>query len=748
MTLTPGTRLARFKREAQVLAALNHPNIAHVYGFESAPLDDGTRAHFLAMELVEGEDLAERLQRGAIPVDEALAIARQIAEGLEEAHEKGIVHRDLKPANVKLTPDGKVKVLDFGLAKAMGGAASDSSGVGARHASPLLESSPTLTARATQAGMILGTAAYMSPEQARGKTVDKRADIWAFGVVLFEMLSGARLFTGDTVSDILAAVLTREPDWQALPPATPPALSRVLRRCLERDPKKRLHDIADARLDLEDAKGRTGDESGRPNGTGQGRRSPSAVFLLAGALALTLLGLLVGGFAATRLNPPPTPDAFRLATVLPLGDDFVQQASGFAISPDGSRVVFRHAQDGHRGLFLRSLAQLEPTFIPGSEEGVGPVFSPDGTSLAFFSMPLGSRGGGLYRITIEGGAPLHLAETGTSAMAGFTFAGHWTADGQILFAGSSPVIQRISAAGGPVTAVTVLDQARGEQRHGQPRLLPGGKGVLYVAVVEGGRQDVMVTSKEGAVGRVLVKGATTPRFSPTGHLLFVLESTIFAAPFDLDTLDLTGEPFPVAGSGEAVRLTRTAEDERAVFPRVWLRDGSALVFHSIRASGDIGLWRKDSGAEERLLANSFDELEPSLSPDERFMAYASDESGRREVYIRDMGGSGRRIQVSSEGGDEPVWSPKGNEIFYRRGSQMIAVPVSTRGDLTVGVTSVLFDVPFDIDPFNNDATNYDVTRDGQRFIMVQRATEPDRSRQQLNIVVNWTEELKRLGRAK
>ncbi len=873
-----GERVSRLRREAQILATLNHPNIAAIYGLEEGAPSAGpgqAATIALAMEYVEGETLEERLRRGAIPEDEATAIAKQIAEALEAAHEKGIVHRDLKPANVKLTPDGKVKVLDFGLAKALEGEMADGAGGQLSH-------SPTMSRHATEAGLILGTAAYMSPEQARGKPVDKRADIWAFGVVLFEMLSGARLFTGDTVSDILAAVLTREPDWTALPAATPPALVRLLRRCLERDPKKRLHDIADARFDLDDAVLTGGEGPGRQAATGPGPGSRRPAFLVAGALALTLLGLLAGAVAERRLNPPASPGAFRLATVLPLGDDFVQQASGFAISPDGSTVVFRHTQDGHRGLFLRSLAELEPTFIPGSQEGVGPVFSPDGKSLAFFSMPQGPRGGGLYRIKIEGGAPFHLAETGTSAMAGFTFAGHWTAEGQIYFSGSSPVIQRISAAGGPVTAVTVLDEARGEQRHGQPRVLPGGKGVLYVAVVGGARQDVMVTSSDGAVGRVLVKGATTPRFSPTGHLLFALESTIFAAPFDLDALELTGEPFPVAeglevavygnyrhakfdlaangtlayalasgsrrtgqlvlvdrqgratpafeepgtylvprfspdggrvayaaidqeagerdvwigdlqrgtrtrltlgkgantdpiwspdgrlitfastregglinlfsvpadGSGEAVRLTRTADDERAVFPRRWLRDGNALVFHVIRASGDIGLWRKDSGAEERLLANPFDELQPSLSPDERFLAYASDESGRREVYIRAMGGSGRRLQVSSEGGDEPVWSPRGDEIFYRRGSQMISVPVSTRGDLTVGATSVLFDVPFDVDPFNNDATNYDVSRDGQRFIMVRRAIEPGRARQQLNLVVNWTESLKRLAREK
>ena len=229
----------------------------------------------------------------------------------------------------------------------------------------------------------------------------------------------------------------------------------------------------------------------------------------------------------------------------------MQQASGFALSPDGRAVAFRHAQDGRRGIFLRSLAQLEPTFIAGSEEGAGPLFSPDGQSLAFVSMPLGSRGVGLYRIALDGGAPLQLAGTGMSAMSGYTFAGHWTADGQIFFSGSTPVIQRVPAAGGPATAVTVLDETRGEQRHGQPRALPRGKGVLYVAVISGGRQDVMVTSREGRVGKVLVKGATTPRCSPTGHLLFVLEWTLFAATLDLDTLELTGEPFAVAEGLEA-----------------------------------------------------------------------------------------------------------------------------------------------------------------------------------------------------
>ncbi len=866
-------RLARFDREARLLASLNHPNIAQLYGFDTASLDDGTVVHVIAMELVEGEDLAERLKRGPVPLDEAIAIAKQMAEALEGAHEKGIVHRDLKPANVTLTPDGKVKVLDFGLAKTWTG-----DGVGGTSSADLSHS-PTLAHPGSAAGLILGTAAYMSPEQARGRTVDKRADVWAFGVVLWEMLTSQRLFSGETVSDVLAAVLTREPDWKALPASTPPGLRRLLRHCLERDPRRRLRDIADSHVDLEDSlRPRSDDGAIRPEGGLPGRRPP--IRWLAGAAALTLLGILVGALAARRMSPSLAPAAVRLATVLPAGEDLMQQASGFAISPDGTRVVFRHGQDGQRGLFLRALDQLEPSFIPGSEEGTGPLFSPDGRSLAFFSMPVGARAGGLYRIKIEGGAPFHLAETGTRE-AGFTFSGHWTGDGQILFCGSSGAIQRVPAAGGPATAVTTLDEARAEQRHSQPRALPRGRGVLYVAIAAGGRQDVMVAPGDGSKGRVLVERATSPRFSPTGHLLFVLEATLFAAPFDLDRLKLTGAPValveglevavyanyrlakfdladngtlaylvggpssrignlvlvdrqgkaslafaetgtylaprlspdggriayaavdprsgerdiwigdvkrgtrtrltlgkgastdpvwspdgsliafgsnreeglfnvfsvPSDGSAEPTRLSRTVDRERDVFPRLWLRDSSGLVFQAIKAADDIGIWRNGSGAEEMLLATSFAELEPSLSPDERLMAYVSDESGRREVYVRDMGGAGRRVQVSSEGGDEPVWSPRGGEIFYRRGPRMIAVPVSTRAEVTLGAPSVLFEGSFDVDPFGSDTTNYDVTKDGQRFVMVRRTTDPGRSRQQLTVVVNWTEELKRAAGA-
>ncbi len=523
--------------------------------------------------------------------------------------------------------------------------------------------------------------------------------------------------------------------------------------------------------------------------------------------------------------------------------------------------------------------KLEQRLIPGPKDGFAPFFSPDGQWLGFFSVPQGTRGAELTKIKIEGGAPIRVTDSASSALAGFTAAGSWSESGQILFSGSSLTIQRVSASGGPAVAVTALDASRTEQSHIQPRWLPGGRALLYVANVAGGRQDVMVASGDSGKGRVLVEGGVSPRFALTGHLLFVREKTLLAAPFDLQKLELTGEPFPVVdalgvaalgdyrdarfdlsqngtlaylidgastrsgqlmfvdrqgnataafaergmylvprlspdgghiayaaidpqsgqrniwigdlkrgtrtrltlgtgsssdpiwtpdgqgityastreqgsfalftsptdGSREPSRLTSGQDPNRSLFPRIWLRDGSGLVFHAIKASDDIGIWRKGAGAEEMLLATPMAELEPSLSPDERFMAYVSDESGRREVYIRALSGAAQRVQVSSEGGDEPVWSPQGSELFYRRGDQLIAVPVSTASSVTLGKPAALFEGRYDVDPFNGDATNYDVSRDGQRFVMVRPAADPARSLLQLNVVVNWYEELKRMA---
>jgi eukaryotic-like serine/threonine-protein kinase len=864
-------RLARFEREAKLLASLNHPNIAHVYGFESATLDGGVPAHFLAMELVEGEDLAERLRRGAIPVDESLLIAKQIAEALEEAHDRGIVHRDLKPANVKVTLDGKVKVLDFGLAKAFAGDSAIGSGAD-------LSQSPTLAHTGTQAGVILGTAAYMSPEQARGRPVDKRTDIWAFGVVLYEMLTGRRLFEGETVTDVLAAVVRQEIDWSALPTETSGGVRRVLARCLQRDPRKRLRDIGDAQLDLEEADPPV--DQAESSQTSRGAPAErSLVRRLGGAAALILLGVVAGALVVGQLDRAPAPRAVHFATSVALYEDLLQRGSGVVLSLDGTQIVFRGEQDGRQGLYIRSLDHLGARLIPGTEDGTAPFFSPDGAWMAFFSAGPDARGAELMKTRIEGGAPIRVAEAASSALAGFTASGSWSESGEIVFSGSSSVIQRVSALGGQVTAATELDASRGERQHVQPVWLPGGRSFLYVADV-GGRQDVMVASGDAGEGRVLIVGGTSPRYAAPGYLLFVREKTLLAAAFDLRSLQVTGEPSavvealdvaaygsyrtarfdlspngtlayladrPVGRSGQLVlvdrrgnttpafeetgtylaprlspdetRVAYAAVDEqsgqrdvwigdlkrgtrtrltlatgastdpiwtpdgqgvtyastrdlslalftspadgsreptqlsrgvdpggggRFLLPGAWLRDGSGLVFHAIETSNDIGILRTDSGEEEMLLAGPFAELEPSLSPDDRFMAYVSNESGRREVYVRSLDGAAGRVQVSSEGGDEPVWSPQGGEIFYRQGPRMIAVPVSTTSSsVTLGTPAVLFEGRYDVDPYNNDATNYDVTRDGQRFLMVRPVGDPADSRQQLNVVVNWYEELAR-----
>jgi hypothetical protein len=453
------------------------------------------------MELVEGEDLAERLKRGRIALEDALPLAQQVAAALAEAHEHGIVHRDLKPANVKLTPDGKVKVLDFGLAKAYGGESATGSGSS-------LSQSPTLAHTGTQAGVILGTAAYMSPEQARGKAVDKRTDIWAFGVLLYEMLTGRRLFGGETVTDVLAAAVRQEIDWSALPAGTPGGVRRVLGRCLQRDAAKRLRDVADASFDLEDA-APPADQAGSGRLASGAAGERSRVRRLGVGAALVLLGVLAGALAVGRLDRAPAPRPIHFATALSLGEDLLRRGAGIVLSPDGTRIVFRSAQDGPEGLFLRSLDQLDARLIPGTANAIAPFYSPDGAWLTFFSVAPGPRGAELMKTRIEGGAPIRITETASSALAGFTASGSWSETGEILFSGSSPVIQRVAALGGQAAAATELDASRGEERHVQPVSLAGGRGLLYVANVAGGRQDVMVAPGDGGKGRVLVEGGTS-----------------------------------------------------------------------------------------------------------------------------------------------------------------------------------------------------------------------------------------------
>ncbi len=461
-------RLSRFRREAHLLAALNHPNIAAIYGLEEA---DGHP--FLALELVEGEDLSERLKHGAVPVDEALAIALQVAEALEEAHNKGIVHRDLKPANVKLTPDGKVKVLDFGLAKAWAGGATDGSSASAE-----VSQSPTLAFTGTVAGVILGTAAYMSPEQARGKPVDKRSDVWAFGVLLWEMLVGRRLFTGDTITDIIAAVVTREPDLAALPKATPPAVRRLVGRCLQKDPRRRLPDMGTARLELQDVLSGVAGAESAPAPTDDGVMRVARAARTRERWAWAVLALTLGGLAGylvvQRLGviPQKPGAAAHFLVDTPENLSFSEFPDQLAMSPDGRNLVFiATATDGTRRLWIRPLDSLEARPLAGTDEVETPFWSPDSASIAFFVA------GELRKLALSGGSVQRICAIPRTGTAGAT----WNDDGTIIFStgAASATLYQVSAAGGEATPLTTLDQSRGETGHWWPQFLPGGRQIHF-----------------------------------------------------------------------------------------------------------------------------------------------------------------------------------------------------------------------------------------------------------------------------
>jgi serine/threonine protein kinase len=513
-------RLARFEREAKVLASLNHPGIAHLYGFESTGTADPTR--FLVMELVEGEDLAERLKRGKVPVDEAIGIAKQVAEALEEAHEKGIVHRDLKPANVKLTPDGKVKVLDFGLAKAWSG-----EGPGATSSADLSQS-PTLAHTGTAAGLILGTAAYMSPEQARGKAVDKRADVWAFGVVLYEMLTGQRLFEGETVSDVLASVLARDIDWSRLPAGTPPSVRHVLARCLERDPRQRLRDIADARHDLLESRAaeRTATVSS-PAGRPGGRLRTAA--LLAGAV-LAGGALTLGALAWRDRKPPastmvfglPAPEASRLNHVV--------------ISPDGRSLVYAaESATGESHLWLQRLESREIRRLEGTAGAREPFWSPDSRFVGFFSEAR------LFKLEAATGAVEPLASVSD------TRGGAWRPDGTIVVGGAR--LLRVPASGGDATTVLDVDGPSGENAIRYPSFLPGWSQVLVYSrnAKDRARAGLWVVSlADGTRKHLTAAAASSAVYVEPGHLLYRRDRYLVAHPFDARRLEFTGEPRPVA----------------------------------------------------------------------------------------------------------------------------------------------------------------------------------------------------------
>ena len=528
-------RLARFEREAKTLASLNHPHIAAIYGFEKSA---GISA--LVMELVGGEDLSQRIARGAIPFDEALPLATQIAEALAAAHEQGVIHRDLKPANIKVRADGTVKVLDFGLAKAM----DQGSGVGDQGSGS--EASPTITTPAmTQAGMILGTAAYMSPEQARGRAVDKRSDIWAFGAVLYEMLSGVRPFQGTDTTDVIAAVVKTTPDWTALPADVPPPIVSLIQRCLEKDLKARVGDIAVARFLLTDSAALAAPAlTGAP--TGRGTRLLSRVRpipLTIGAVALLLAGVLGGLWANRQRVESPTAPSMHVMLPIPAGQSFSRLAAlasiptaAIAVSPNGAHLAYVADLKGMSQVVMRGFADVEATPVAGTEGADAVFFSPDSRWLGF------SSGGKLKKVAIGGGAPTTLAEAPTIRGAS------WADDDTIVY---SPDIYaslwQVPANGGAAQALTHLDAARGERLHRWPDVLPGSRAVLFTVASGGEINDANIVLQVFASGErtTVVEGGTHGRYIPTGHIVYSRDGSLTAVPFDLTRLQVTGPPVKV-----------------------------------------------------------------------------------------------------------------------------------------------------------------------------------------------------------
>jgi len=873
-------RLARFEREARTLASLNHPNIAQIYGLEKT---DGLRA--LVMELVEGPTLADRIASGPIPVDEALPIARQIAEALEAAHEQGIIHRDLKPANVKLRPDGTVKVLDFGLAKALDPVAAGATGVTA---------SPTITSPAmmTQVGVILGTAAYMSPEQAKGRQADKRSDVWAFGAVLYEMLTGRRAFTGEDVSDTLAMVLKGEPEWNALPGDVSPLVVRLIRRCLEKDRRRRTAEFSTA-LFIIDESARVAAAAPRP------RESRIRVAAAAGVVAVAAAAIAAS--VAWMLKPASVPSLSlaRFTITLPTDQQFSSTGRHLvALSPDGTHIVYV----ANARLYLRAMDQLDAVPLRGTEgsddmSGRSPFFSPDGQWIGFW------QGGALKKVSTTGGAPVLLCAAQNP------WGASWATDNTILYGQGPDGIWRVSGNGGKPENVVKVDA--GQRAHG-PQLLPGGRAILFT-LASGNDWDaaqIVVQSLDTGMRRVVLERGTDARYVPTGHLVFALGGTLLGVPFDAATLAVTGGPVPLVeavarapgapnmsslgggptGTGAAhfamssdgalIYVSADALDESAmsrhtlvwvdrrgrevplgtpprayVYPRlspdgtrvaldirdqeadiwifdlaretltrltfgpaleflgVWTPDSREVIFSSGEFGGNRGprsLFRRAADGtgtaeeliEERglpyavtpdarslifsssrqqpgtpviegdlmllplmgerrpqpLLQTPYDELNAEPSPNGRWLAYESNESGRYEIYVRPFpNATAGKWPVSTSGGTRPLWARNGQELFYESMGALMRVPVTTGSTFAAGTPTKLFDAPYFFGPVVvGRGRTYDVSPDGKQFLMIKeggiadsrpgamarQAESPPSAR--MVLVQHWFEELKRL----
>jgi Tol biopolymer transport system component len=850
-------RLARFEREAKTLASVNHSNIAAIHGLERW---QGTCA--LVMELVEGVTLADRIALGPIPLDEALPIARQLAEALEVAHERGIVHRDFKPANIKIRPDGTVKVLDFGLAKAMDSAVVLSG-----------SESPTITTPAmTQAGVILGTAAYMSPEQARGGPVDRRADIWAYGVVLYEMLVGRRLFDEPSVSETAAAVLKGELTLNALSPGTPASIGRLIARCLTRDARRRLRDIGEARITIDDALAHREDGSDAAEGqrlTQQTRWRLAIPIWIVAAIAVVVAAVAMW---APRRAAPASGAVTRLTT--DFGADITLAnpgATNVVLSPDGQQLVLVGSpRPGDRPrLYVRSLDRLQATPLAGTDGARDPFFSPNGQWIGFFA------DGKLKKIPSSGGAAITLADAPDDR------GGSWADNGWIAFSprsGQFPLF-RVPADGGAAEPLTRLDA--GEVTHRWPQVLPGGHAVIYTASMATGSYEdanIVVRSLTDDHARIVHRGGYHGQYLPTGHLIYVSQRRLFAAPFDLARLEITAQGTPVLSEFATLPVTATVqltfsqngslvyvpgtnaaeslasiswvrrdgrtqplrpapaayrdalrfspdgerlavaivnqqsdiwvyELSRDFLSRltahpsldvdpVWTPDGRRIAFRSARNGVDNLYWQRsdDAGEPQRLTESKFtqfplswhpsgkvlafreygretgsdiwmlpiegdevsgwkpgkptvflagpsDETDASFSPDGRWLAYQSDESGQNQVYVRPFPGPGGRVQVSTAGGSSPRWSRSRKELFYASADQEIMTATYTvQGDtFRADKPSLWAKGPF---------ASFDVHPDGERIAVVRTEESQSPARPgRLVLVFNFFEEIRRLSPA-
>ena len=641
---TDHERLARFQREAEVLASLNHPNIAAIYGLEESDV-----AKALVMELVEGPTLADRFFRGPIPLDEALPIARQIAEALEAAHEQGIIHRDLKPANVKVRPDGTVKVLDFGLAKAI--EPISTSTASAAQAGDLANS-PTITGpAATAMGMILGTAAYMSPEQARGRPVDKRTDIWAFGVVLYEMLTGKRLFSGEDVSDTMAAVLRQTIALGALPEQTPASVRALIERCLERDARLRLRDIGEARLSLDRMLPPPGASEAAVGSTRHPSLSVSRMllpWLLFTMVAAALLAVLALGRWSTASSPPSV-RRFSVGIGVP-GSLAVDAGPAAVLSPDGRTIVLRVRHEGTTRLYARRLDQLAPVELAGSELGANPFFSPDGTQVGFFAS------GGLKTMPLAGGAVTTLtdAQTGRGAA--------WDENGDILFQPSmlmkTPLV-RITASSASIGIGTTL--AVDEVTHRWPQILPGRR-VLYSAHSDVSNWDtgaLRIETTPGEPGKVVLRGGYHGRYVATGHLLYVHAGTLYGIRFDLDRLETTSSPVPVIEHIAATPISGSAQYSFA-------SDGTLVYIQGSSPSADARIhWLTPRGETSALKTMPGTWASPRFSPDGKRIALQVAYGSHDQISVYDLA-SDRLTQLTFDAANHraPIWTSDGQRIVY------------------------------------------------------------------------------------